>query len=41
MKLSGMKIDPALSEQGDWVENFPDLRASASRPAVPTTVSEG
>jgi hypothetical protein len=25
MKLSAMKIDPALSEQGDWVENIPDL----------------
>jgi hypothetical protein len=25
MKLSAIKIDPALSEQGDWVENIPDL----------------
>jgi hypothetical protein len=25
MKLSAMKIDPALSEKGDWVENIPDL----------------
>src|SRR5215471_18762872 len=25
MKLSAMKIDPALSEQGDWVENIPYL----------------
>jgi hypothetical protein len=25
MKLSAMKIDPALIEQGDWVENIPDL----------------
>jgi hypothetical protein len=25
MKLSAMKIDPALSEQDDWAENIPDL----------------
>jgi hypothetical protein len=25
MKLSAMKVDPALSEQGDWVESIPDL----------------
>jgi hypothetical protein len=25
MKLSAMKVDPALTEQGDWVENIPDL----------------
>jgi hypothetical protein len=25
MKLSAMKVDPALSEQGDWVDNIPDL----------------
>ena len=25
MKLSAIKIDPALTEQGDWVENIPDL----------------
>jgi hypothetical protein len=25
MKLSATKIDPALSEQGDWVENIHDL----------------
>jgi hypothetical protein len=24
-KLSAMKIDPALTEQGDWVGNIPDL----------------
>jgi hypothetical protein len=23
MKLSAMKVDPALSELGDWVENIP------------------
>jgi hypothetical protein len=23
MKLSAIKIDPALTEQGDWVENIP------------------
>jgi hypothetical protein len=25
IKLSAMRIDPALSEQGDWIENSPDL----------------
>jgi hypothetical protein len=25
MKLSASKIDSALAEQGDWVENIPDL----------------
>ena len=25
MKLSAIKIDPALTEQGDWVEDIPDL----------------
>jgi hypothetical protein len=25
MKLSAMKVDPALTAQGDWVENIPDL----------------
>lgn len=25
MKLSAIKLDTALAEQGDWVENIPDL----------------
>jgi hypothetical protein len=25
MKLSALKVDSALAEQGDWVENIPDL----------------
>jgi hypothetical protein len=25
MKLSAIKVDVALTEQGDWVENIPDL----------------
>src|SRR6185503_16651078 len=25
MKLSAMKVDSAIIEQGDWVENIPDL----------------
>lgn len=25
MKLSAIKLDSALAEQGDWVENIPDL----------------
>ena len=25
MKLSAIKVDSALAEQGDWVENIPDL----------------
>jgi len=25
MKLSAMKVDPVLTEQGDWVENITDL----------------